>query len=605
MRFLLLFIALFSYSFTQTTVNINSDDTSIKNFTLGYFDNSTTKLTFNDIQKIKFKKGKNKDSLGAKTKNIWIKIKLLNTTDKKQTLFLHQELAFTFSKINYFILDNHKNLLDKKTISKLSNENKNLIGSDAVIEFTLDPDESKVIYVNQITTAYHFYNFSIFNQQTSIKHLIYEKVDTVLIAGLLFALALYNFLIYLSTRYKEYLYYTLYLSSSTLWIVYVYGSFSHYLQIYNEFIIKFNFGLMLAPIFLTLFIQALFQTKTKYTKENQFLNALLIILILNLIFAFVNFQQAFEILAIVVNIAVFLFLGVAISIYRKGSKIVKIFLFAHIFYIIFSTYGLLFYMGVVEFNYISLHGVGIGIMIEAMLLSYLVSYKFKIIQNEKEKERISRLEAVEKQNRSLADNKKLKELLKERKVLLQEVLHRVKNNFHMIIGILWMQGNKAKDSTIFNELISKIRSMSQINNYLYRSENITKIQTDQYFGDIINFSSSLVSKNKLIVQRDIDKLELPFETAMNLGLILNELLTNSIKHNIDLDQIVVKIIFKKQNNKYSLTVHDNSKKFNPNHKNKGIGLILIEDLSSKLPNAHQEFYYKKGTYFCLEFEIVL
>ena len=86
-----------------------------------------------------------------------------------------------------------------------------------------------------------------------------------------------------------------------------------------------------------------------------------------------------------------IFLGISISIYIKGNKVIKIFLFAHIFYIIFNIYAILFYMGIVDFTYISSHGIGIGIIIEALILSYLVSYKFKVMEEEKEEARIEQI----------------------------------------------------------------------------------------------------------------------------------------------------------------------------------------------------------------------
>ena len=395
MKLIILCLVLFSLALADPIINIDSDKSAITEFKLEYFINDTAKLNFEDIESMKFKEGPNRDTLGADVKNVWIKIKLFNSTSNNQTLFLHEDLAYTFATIEYFEVSSSNNLINKKVVNILGdNTEEELNGSDAIFKFTLHPSESKTIYIHQTTPAYHFYSYYIFSEKGSIEYLIYEKVDAVLLVGLLLALALYNFLIFLSSRYKEYLYYSLYLVSSTLWIFYMYGAMAHYIHLYGEIPFKFNFGLMLGPIFLALFVQAIFNTKTKYKREHKFLNSIIIILLLNFIFALINFNLALQFLSLILNYAMFTFLGVAISIYLKGNKIIKIFLFAHIFYILFNIYGVLFYMGLVESTYLSSHGVGIGIALEALILSYLVSYKFKVMEQEKEESRVKQMELM-------------------------------------------------------------------------------------------------------------------------------------------------------------------------------------------------------------------
>ena len=393
MRLFILFLSLLSFSLAQPVVNINSDKSAITDFELSYFIDSTNELKFEDIKSMEFTKGKNKDSLGVKVKEAWIKIELFNATKQKQTLFLHQDIAYKYISLEYFEVDGNDNLINKELIAPYSAEAHNqLNGADAIFEFTLDSQEYKTIYIHQKTPAYHFYNFFIFSQKESIEYLIYEKVDAVLISGLLLALALYNFLIFISSRYKEYLYYSLYLISSTLWIFYVYGSMAHYFQIYGDIPARFNFGMMLSPIFLTLFIQTIFKTKARYTKEHKLLNSIIFLSLMNFVYGLIDFTSALEIMSLSLSYALIIFMWIAISLYRKGDKLIKIFLVAHTFYLIFSIYALLYYMGLVDANFISSHGTSIGLIIEALLLSYLVSYKFKIMELEQEKDRIKQIE---------------------------------------------------------------------------------------------------------------------------------------------------------------------------------------------------------------------
>jgi len=393
MKSVVLFILTFSFTFTQAMMDIDSSSSNFTDFKIGYYIDSTKKLKFEDIKSIKFIESKNSATLGANITDTWVKIELFNSTENKQILFLHQDLAYTFLNIEYYEVDNKSNLVNKKKIDISSpNAKEQMYGADAIYEFSLAPKEAKTIYVYQKTNAYHFYNFSIFSQKESTDYLIYEKVDGILFVGLLLALAIYNLFIYLSSRYKEYLYYSLYLFSATIWIFYMYGSLAHYFHIYGEIPFRFNFALMFIPIFLALFVQSIFDTKIFYKTEHKFLNIMIAILSTNFIYGLVDFNHALQLLSLVLNYTLVTFLWISISIYKKGNKIVKIFLYAHIFYIIFNVYTLLFYMGIVEFSYIAYHGIGIGIMIEALMLSYLVSYKFKIIEREKKESQLLLLE---------------------------------------------------------------------------------------------------------------------------------------------------------------------------------------------------------------------
>ncbi|MGB6329291.1 MAG: diguanylate cyclase [Halarcobacter sp.] len=393
MRLIILFLSLLSFLQAQATININSNNSNIKDFEVSYFVDTSNKLEFKDIKSMNFIKGKNKDSLGVKVTNAWIKIKISNTSKEKQTLFLHQSLAYKYTSLEYFEVDKNESLIRKQIISPNAILEKNqLNGADAIFKFSLDSNEFKTIYVRQKTPAYFFYDFSIFSQKESTKYLIYEKVDAVLISGLLLALALYNFLIFISSRYKEYLYYSLYLTSSALWIFYVYGSMAHYFEIYGAIPLRFNFGIMIAPIFLSLFIQTIFKTEIYYIKEHKLLNSVMLVAFINFIYGLIDFTSALKIMPLALNYALIIFMWISISIYLKNDKLIKIFLFAHTFYLIFSIYALFYYIGWVDVNYVSSHGTSIGLILEAFLLSYLVSYKFKIMEQEKEEDRIKQIE---------------------------------------------------------------------------------------------------------------------------------------------------------------------------------------------------------------------
>lgn len=508
-----------TFAFGQAPVVIDSDASNIKNFELGYFVDGDEKLSFEELKNKKFMDGKNSDSLGIDVPQSWVKIILRNTTQNTQTLFLHQDLAYFTTYIKYFEADENNTLLNKKEINLLDPVSKQqMVGSDAVFEFRLNPDQTKTIYMYQRTYVFHFYNFSVLDEKNSRAYIIHEKVDSVLVCAFLTTLAIYNLFIFISSKFKEYLYYSLYLFSASIWVTFAYGLLGHYFHIYGEVAEKFDFGLMFTPIFLALFIQTILDTKTLYKTEHKFLSSIIVILFANFIYGLINFDYALELFSLSLNYALAVFLGVSLSIYAKGNKIVRIFLYAHIFYLIFVLYGALFYMGLVDYSYISSHGIGIGIGMEALMLSYLVSYKFKTMEEEKEKERLSKLEAIKEQNVSqmlLLQKSKMADMgemianiahqwkqplaivsvstgiLKEKKLLdrlhdedLDEELGHIELNVAYMAQTIedfltYFRTNKTKET--FNLLDVVNTSLLIIGNTLYKEEIETVVKIDEKY----------------------------------------------------------------------------------------------------------------------------
>jgi two-component system, sensor histidine kinase LadS len=519
MKFLSALLLFITFVFGQTPVMIDSDASNIKEFNLSYFISNTENLSFEDIKNKKFTEGRNSDSLGADVSECWVRISLHNTTQKPQILFLHQDLTYFATDINFFEVDENNSLLNQKKIN-LSNpiSKSQMNGADAVFEFQLDPHQIKTIYVYQRTFVYHLYNFSIFNEKNSKSYLIVEKVDAILVFVFLVTLAIYNFFIFSFSRYKEYLYYSLYLFSSSAWVFYAYGALAHYFHIYGDTAEKFNYGLMFSPIFLALFIQSILDTKTLYKTEHKFLNSIIVLLFANFIYGLIHYDSALELFSFTLNYALSVFLGVSISIYKKKDKIIRIFLYAHVFYLILNFYGVLFYMGLVDFSYISSHGIGIGIGIEALILSYLVSYKFKVIEEEKEQERLSKLNAIEEQNKSkilLSQKSKMADMgemvaniahqwkqplaiisvsagiLKEKKLLkrlsdedFEEELHHIDLNIAYMSQTIedflnYFRINKTKERFNLLEVVNK--SLLIIGHTLYQEEIKTTIAIDEKY----------------------------------------------------------------------------------------------------------------------------
>ncbi len=206
--------------------------------------------------------------------------------------------------------------------------------------------------------------------------------------------------------------------------------------------------------------------------------------------------------------------------------------------------------------------------------------------------------------------KKIKKSLEEKEVLLKEIHHRVKNNLQVISSLLYLQSNKATEQQtveLFNESQNRIRSMALIHEKLYQSENLININFTDYIKSLISYLSNSYQTElyKIKIDKKIENVLLSIDKAIPCGLIINELVSNSLKHafpDSKKGKINIKMSLNKQ--KYvHLIVEDNGiglpEKLNP-EKADSLGLQLINTLTKQLRGTikHQN---SNGTKFIITF----
>jgi two-component system, sensor histidine kinase PdtaS len=142
-----------------------------------------------------------------------------------------------------------------------------------------------------------------------------------------------------------------------------------------------------------------------------------------------------------------------------------------------------------------------------------------------------------KQRTNKAINEKnlaLQQLLKEKEWLVKEIHHRVKNNFHTVAGLLEIQSSYLKNKealSAIKESQNRIHSMSIIHQKLYQSETLSTIHMPEYIYELVEYLRESYSIRKTIgFTLQIENIELNHASAITLGLILNEAITNAIKY---------------------------------------------------------------------------
>ncbi|MBM4241276.1 MAG: PAS domain S-box protein [Euryarchaeota archaeon] len=204
----------------------------------------------------------------------------------------------------------------------------------------------------------------------------------------------------------------------------------------------------------------------------------------------------------------------------------------------------------------------------------------------------------------------IKKALEEKEILLREIHHRVKNNMQIISSLLNLQSGYIQDERdleFFKESQSRVKSMAMIHEKLYQSEDLASIDYSDYIKSFVADLSYMytVDPHLIKVKIDVEKIRMNIDTAIPLGLIINELVTNSIKHAFPKGrkgEISVKLF--SEGDKLTLTISDNGIGFPEDldiSKTDTLGLKLVNNLIRQV-DGKIELDRSHGTEFKIIFK---
>ncbi|MCR9131857.1 MAG: sensor histidine kinase [bacterium] len=188
-------------------------------------------------------------------------------------------------------------------------------------------------------------------------------------------------------------------------------------------------------------------------------------------------------------------------------------------------------------------------------------------------------------------DQELKQNIEEKKVLLQEIHHRVKNNLAVVSGLLDLQSNLAPDDFSRATLklsTNRILSISKVHELLYQSDDVSRIHLERYIKELAQIIIDSFNKTgkDISLQLDINIHYLSVNHGVPIGIILNELITNSLKHGFNSPQedYVIRISAIEEANHFEIVYQDNGSGVDTsNHKKQpGLGKTLIESLLTQI-----------------------
>ncbi|MEX2483426.1 MAG: histidine kinase dimerization/phosphoacceptor domain -containing protein [Brumimicrobium sp.] len=208
---------------------------------------------------------------------------------------------------------------------------------------------------------------------------------------------------------------------------------------------------------------------------------------------------------------------------------------------------------------------------------------------------------------------KLLSNLSEKEILLREIHHRVKNNLQVISSLLSLQAGFNPTNPELNKLYSdsqsRIKSMAAIHEMFYKSENLDKIDFGLYIKKLISDLIHTYQGKKNNIKLDIEstKIYVNLDTAIPLGLIINEIITNALKHGFKTnDRGTIFAKFKNQSkNILKLIIGDDgvgNYRLLENQENETLGITLITSLVEQLDGEIIQLENSKGTLYEITFQ---
>ncbi len=203
-------------------------------------------------------------------------------------------------------------------------------------------------------------------------------------------------------------------------------------------------------------------------------------------------------------------------------------------------------------------------------------------------------------------NLQLNKALSDNETLLKETHHRVKNSLQMISSLLYLQSENMEDKKAASSVKDgqiRVKSMALIHQKLYQKDNLTGVEVSDYINDLAKsvFQSHNVHNDAIELKIDVDKMILDIDTITPIGIIINELIVNALKHAFTENNKnpTISILLHKKDSELILKVHDNGKGFtSTTKKEKSFGMKLIKSLSRKL-KADFSIENKNGTLITL------
>ena len=451
--------------------------------------------------------------------------------------------------------------------------------------------------------------------------------------GLFAFLILYNLIVFFITSWRLYLKYAVYIFFALFYFLYYFGLLQSVFPSVNDVSVNLVYT-WYSLIFISYFV--FLNDFGDY--KNQAPKAYLLL----------NCGIVFKALETIINTVLHL-IGVDFiysGVYIKTIIALEIILMIFILFYIFSNKSLRGKIVIIASCFLILGGIveqtkmfsGLDnaffmeccVTAELLIFSTGLGYTTKLYYEEKRKAELRYIEQlVANENFHKENNQQLELLVKERteelrrekllvekknsenELLLAEIHHRVKNNLQLVSSLLNLQEKSIEDGAAKQAILlgkERIRSMELVHKMLYHANSYSGIEMKDYVNKLSEglMQSFGVNRNEMELDLNFEQIVLNVDTAIPVGLILNELIINVLKHaKIDSQKLVLRIkLFKKEKDGLVLHVSDNGEgKLSEVQSSNSFGLRIIKSLVRQL-NGDLVLNDEKGLYYTINLKLV-
>ena len=574
------------------------ENNSLDDFYVHFYQDKSNRLNIGDIKKIKdFKKIPNAFSLGYEKGNIWLKFSLKNITGKKISKIVYFSEDF-YDTFDFYIL-NSKNKVVKFVPNGLKTplEKRSIHSVLPACRITLRPHESKTVYVKLNSIYGKIGALKISNYDKFISDIEYQNYFYFIFFGVFLTVALYNLFLYIYLQDNIYLIYVAYISAFFILILLYSGFIMYFVSSVN--FDKFQIAYPSTFFILSIFTQRVLNVKKYLPIFYTLINYTNILLIISLVWISMDVKTGFFVANAVSTVVLFLLFVVGVLSVKQNSITAKLYMLAIDCFIIGMIVFSLMVFGYLQYNFVTRNIPIVGSILEMIFLSLVLASKIYSLKNETIATNEKLLKLQTNQNKLLA--LKVESQTKDIKLLLSELNHRVKNNFQSILSFLYLQKQSFKEkeaSEAFNVATKRVEAISYIHELLHNES-----KNPQSFKDYIESFINLLFDDKKSIKTDIDikQIKVSTDDILMIGMILNELITNSYKHaffDTKSPSIIIKIY---EENGFNIIYYkDNGKGTNEKlmrDKNRS-GYKIIQAFVGKLKNSSVTFYNDSG-FVCL------
>lgn len=601
------FLFLQSMLFANNIVDISNvkSDNLLKNSYI-YKDETNTETieTIKDKEFIPINQTKSLSFGYSPDFTLWIKYTLINNSDEVKEKIIEYENGLT-TDLKFY----NGTLMEEEGLFNIKS-NRKTINPNFIIK--LKPNEIKTYYL-QISTSITtlIVNLSIHDTINYYEEELKHQNILMIFFSSMIILALYNMFVYFFTRVRSYLYYVFYIFTICLHQFFYLGFANIYIQeMYFMKIAIENAAIIVAlpALFLALFTSSFINTKEKFPKIHRYLKIYLILFPIIILIIVLREEHGWLRNIFSVTLLVSLFFITIYSVIKKNRQGYFL-LFGWIVFFLSGMMMFLSSLGVYNFYDVLPYFIEIFLVFEAVIFSVALSDRIRELQKEKDNAQNSLMKQQKTETirlEKMVDDKTiaLQSTLVEKEILLKELNHRVKNNMQTVISLIRLQRDKVKDKKIEEMLITiqnRINAMNQLHNLLYvQNQDLSSISPTEYFESIVSEIQQSTYSEDIFVHFNIQA-KVSIEQAVYCGLIVNELVTNCIKHAFLINKGEIEISYFNKNNKNILIVRDNGIGIS-NNTNDSLGILLIKSLVEMNLNGILKIENNNGTLVQIEWE---